>query len=1190
MLHKYDAARGRLVIEDFAMNSACAAGTGSFLDQQASRLGVSIEAAFGRLAMKSKHPPRVAGRCSVFAKSDMIHLQQQATPDYDIIAGLCFALARNFISSLGRGKRLERAIAFQGGVAHNKGVVRAFEELLELEAGELFIPPHFDKTGALGAILETLDKGKTTEYIGAKGLDSELGPVVEDGKRLEPLAFEGDTSGRHYIGKPECPPPAGQRTRAYLGIDVGSISTNVVAIDEAGNVLAKRYLMTAGRPLEAVRQGLQEIGEEIGDRIEILGCGTTGSGRYLTGDFVGADTIRNEITAQATAAAWLDPEVDTIFEIGGQDSKYISLKNGVVVDFEMNHACAAGTGSFLEEQAERLGINIKGEFGQMAVSCPNPIRLGERCTVFMESDVVHHQARGAKTDELVSGLAYSIVHNYLHRVVGDRRIGRKIFLQGGTMANAGVVAAFEKIVGQPMIVPRHHDVTGAIGMALIARQAMKQHPGPSRFRGFDLSHRHYEIEAFECPHCSNACEIKKVTLEGEEPLYYGARCDRYNVKKEAAAKSSIPDLFKERMQLLMKDDWIGDDQVLTRREGPIVGIPRFLVNFDLMPFWKTFFKALGIQAVLSSPTSTKLVHQGMEYLANEPCFPVKVAHGHVHDLRGKKIDYLFLPSIINMDQDDPHQPRNFLCPYIQTIPYTLTAALGLREEEMLRPVLHFADGPKRLARELAAVAEPLRRTGAEIRKAAMMAWDALMQFRAVMRARGREILESPLPGAERLVVIVGRAYNTCDPGLNLDLPKKLRNLGACPVPMDMLPLAQEDISADFPNMYWKYGQRILKASRVIRKNPRLAAIYLTNFSCGPDSFISSFFKKSMGHKPFLQLELDEHSADAGVITRCEAFMDSLGASDGRAYEFPHRLLPEPFFLHNNGNLRRTLYLPNMCNQAYVLAAAFRACGVEARVLPPSDETSMSLGRRFTTGKECVPCVITAGDMIRQLQKEGVDPSRAAFFMPSGGGPCRFGNYNALHKFVLQEYGYDQVPIFAPNQDSQFYTELKASRGGVARLAWNGIVAVDIFDKLLLAYRPYEKEPGLTDRVYWQCLNRVCEAIEKREDLSPVMREAAAAFQSIAPSNRGTKPQIGIVGEIYVRNHAFSNQNLVAPAFGGAQHRGRAAAGQSLSSRLLRRRGDSLGGNRSGVFRPGRQRNCQRDASDLHAGNDHHRGL
>jgi predicted CoA-substrate-specific enzyme activase len=348
---------------------------------------------------------------------------------------------------------LERAIAFQGGVAHNKGVVRAFEELLELQPGELFIPPHFDKTGALGAILETQDKSKTAQYVGAKGLDSELGPEVEDGKHLEPLTFEGDTNARHYIGKPECPPPAGQKTRAYLGIDVGSISTNVVAIDEAGNVLAKRYLMTAGRPLEAVRQGLQEIGEEIGDRIEILGCGTTGSGRYLTGDFVGADTIRNEITAQATAAAWLDPEVDTIFEIGGQDSKYISLKNGVVVDFEMNHVCAAGTGSFLEEQAERLGIDIKGEFGRMAISCPHPLRLGERCTVFMESDVVHHQARGAKTGELVSGLAYSIVHNYLHRVVGDRRIGRRIFLQGGTMANAGVVAAFEKIVGQPMIVP-----------------------------------------------------------------------------------------------------------------------------------------------------------------------------------------------------------------------------------------------------------------------------------------------------------------------------------------------------------------------------------------------------------------------------------------------------------------------------------------------------------------------------------------------------------------------------------------------------------------------------------------------------------------------------------------------------------------------------------------------------------------
>ncbi len=1123
---KFDADQQRLTIEDFAMNSACAAGTGSFLDQQASRLGVSIEDEFGRLALRSKTPPRIAGRCSVFAKSDMIHLQQQATPDYDIIAGLCYALARNFKGNLARGKQFTPPIAFQGGVAANIGVVKAFEDLLGLGPGELIIPQDFDKTGALGAVLDALDRKESPPYAGAQALRAQPGEAARTQAPVAPLVFEGDPSGRHYIGKPVIPPPAGRKTPAYLGVDVGSISTNVVAIDEEGNVLSKRYLMTAGRPIEAVRRGLREVGEEIADRVEILGCGTTGSGRYLTGDFIGADTVRNEITAQATAAAALDPRVDTIFEIGGQDSKYISLDNGVVVDFEMNHVCAAGTGSFLEEQAERLGINIKGEFGRLALSCKNPARLGERCTVFMESDIVHYQAAGAETDELVAGLGYSIVHNYLNRVVGDRRIGRHIFLQGGTMANAAVVAAFEKILGQQMIVPLHHDVTGAIGVGLLARDYMLQHPGPSRFRGFDLSNRNYEIESFECEDCSNACEVKKVIVEGEEPLFYGSRCMKYDVKGQEAPEPKSPDLFKERARLLMKS-WIGDDQVLTRRKGPKVGLPRFLVFYDLMPFWKSFLRALGIETVISATTNKKMVHRGVESLVSEPCFPVKIAHGHTLDLLDREVDYLLIPSIINMERDDQRQSHNFLCPYVQTIPYTLRSALGLRDSQLLRPVVQFERGLKVVAEQLTVLSKALNRKPQEIRKATHLAYGALQAFRKALRERGEEILRTSNGEYGQLVVVIGRSYNTCDPGLNLDLPRKLRDLGVCPMPLDMLPLADVDISSDFPNMYWKYGQRILKAARLIREDPRLSAVYLTNFGCGPDSFIASFFKRALGEKPFLQLELDEHSADAGVKTRCEAFIDSLNACGQRRFSFPERVFPEWQTFQGNGEPTvRKLYIPYMCEHAHPLAAAFRSRGLDAEVLPPSDDVSLGLGRRFTTGKECVPCVVTAGDMIRQLHQDGVNPDEVAFFMPSGTGPCRFGNYNALHKIVLQEYGFHQVPIFAPNQDTQMYDQLRVREGDPARPAWQGIVAVDVFDKLLLAYRPYESERGITEKVYRHCVRRVCETIEKGQALLPVMREAAEAFRDIAPAHRDGKPIIGIVGEIYVRNHAFSNQNIV----------------------------------------------------------------
>ena len=314
---------GHLKISDFSMNTLCAAGTGSFLDQQASRLGLTIEE-FGELALKSKTPPRIAGRCSVFAKSDMIHLQQIATPDYDIVAGLCYAMARNFKSNVGKGKDFAKPILFQGGVAANLGMRKAFQEVLELSDGELIIPKYFASMGAIGAILVTLEKKEKRQEAGTltlAPLRHYLEEHREDHTPLKPLSL----SPLHLVERKHGPTSSKasgeEKIEAYLGIDVGSISTNLVVIDRNKKVLAKRYLMTAGRPIEAVRTGLQEVGEEIGDRIEIRGVGTTGSGRYLTADFVGADLVRNEITAQATAAIHIDPEVDTIFEIGGQDSK-----------------------------------------------------------------------------------------------------------------------------------------------------------------------------------------------------------------------------------------------------------------------------------------------------------------------------------------------------------------------------------------------------------------------------------------------------------------------------------------------------------------------------------------------------------------------------------------------------------------------------------------------------------------------------------------------------------------------------------------------------------------------------------------------------------------------------------------------------------------------------------------------------
>jgi len=433
-------------VKEFSMNSVCAAGTGSFLDQQAERLRLTIEE-FSDLSLCSKKPPRIAGRCSVFAKSDMIHLQQIATPVEDIVAGLCFAVARNFKGSISRGRKIEAPVSFQGGVAANKGMVRAFREVFELD--ELYVPPDFSLMGALGAAFKNVDE-KKTNIFDLKKLENFIKSEKPPETGYKPLVLkEDDFLVRHnpanyelIIANCDHHVATAEPIKAYLGIDIGSISTNLAVIDENGSLLSKRYLMTAGRPIEAVKQGLKEIGDEIGEKVEIMGVGTTGSGRYMIADYVGADIVKNEITAQATAAAVIDKSVDTILEIGGQDSKYISLRDGVIVDFEMNKACAAGTGSFLEEQAEKLNIQIKNEFANLAFSAENPCRLGERCTVFMENSLMSNLQRGADKNNLLAGLAYSIVQNYINRVVSGKKIGENIFFQGGVAFNKSVATVF----------------------------------------------------------------------------------------------------------------------------------------------------------------------------------------------------------------------------------------------------------------------------------------------------------------------------------------------------------------------------------------------------------------------------------------------------------------------------------------------------------------------------------------------------------------------------------------------------------------------------------------------------------------------------------------------------------------------------------------------------------------------------
>jgi predicted CoA-substrate-specific enzyme activase len=873
-------------IADYDRSGECAAGTGSFIDQQALRMQYSVEEV-GCVVGEAKCAARIAGRCSVFAKSDMIHAQQKGYSPAEILRGLCDAVARNFRSSIVKSRPVNAPVALIGAVSQNTGVTQAMREAFGLKDGALCVPEHYAWCGAIGcAILESeeLRKRSMVEIHRLQQHD-----VEEHTQDTTPLSMENVVLLRDRV--PNYVPPAnGEKIPCFIGIDIGSVSTNVVVLDEFATVVHDIYLRTAGRPVDAVQQGLAEVERIWGSRLEVLGVGTTGSGRELIAEFVGADVVNDEITAHKTGAIHISQTlggepVDTIFEIGGQDSKFISIEHGVVTDFAMNEACAAGTGSFLEEQADKLGISIKGEFAKLALSAPAPTRLGERCTVFMERDVVGWMNKGETVPSLVAGLSYSIALNYLNRVVRGRKIGKVIYFQGGTAYNDAVTAAFAKVLGKKITVPPYNGVMGAIGMALIARQWQSATHQPSKFRGYDLEKLQRSTRDFVCKACSNLCDIKEYTIEGSKS-YWGDKCsDKFRKPSATDRKPVIEDLIAYREKLL-------EDIPVVKGSKIKVGLPRAMAMLERLPFWRRYFNELGIETVLSPVTDPRISAAGIDLCVAQPCYPVQVAHGHVKALADAGLDYILVANTADAETGDDSCTAHY-CPWNQTLPFVLRSAPGLEAHahKFLIPTLHFQLGQEQVKK---ALAETMKRLGVKARDSNRAVEAAYLEQRIFgerLLAAGTRALEILQAENEPGIVLAGRGYNLYDRGVNCDIPRKLRTrYGANVIPLDFLVTGHEPMEDLHSNMYWISGRKILHAARITAQYPNLHMVYITNFKCGPDSYIKHFAREAAG-APLLVLQFDGHGNDAGYMTRCEAYLDSKGIL--RCYQSSTEAPPSP---------------------------------------------------------------------------------------------------------------------------------------------------------------------------------------------------------------------------------------------------------------------------------------------------------
>jgi len=878
-------------IKDYEKSGDCAAGTGSFIDQQAFRLKYTIEE-IGNIASSASRSAKIAGRCSVFAKSDMIHAQQKGYEPPEVLKGLCEAVARNFKSSIVKGKRFSKLVLFIGGVAANSGVVQALREVFQLNEREMIVPPYYAWMGAIGAALIEMksfspDWRLDLEPLKLHSQNTFSTQLSTPALTMEKVVLLRDEVKSRVVRENE------RHINTYLGIDIGSVSTNVVLLDDHGDMIKEIYTRTEGRPIEVVSRCLQEIELEFGSQLEIRGVGTTGSGRELIGELVGADTVNDEITAHKTGAEFLaktmlKAQPDTIFEIGGQDSKYISLEKGVVVDFAMNEACAAGTGSFLEERAEELGISIKNEFARLALSSRQPVKLGERCTVFMQQDVAAHQQRGANKADLAAGLAYSIVYNYLNRVVRGRKIGEVIFFQGGTAYNDAIAAAFARVLNKRIIVPPYNGVIGAVGMALLAREKVMLTDAPSKFRGFNLDKVDYTLKEFTCKACTNFCQMQEFNVEGEK-TYWGDQCsDKFRRPRADQQKPVIEDLLGLYRQLFFQ----GYDP--TSPGKATIGFPRGMYIYEQFPFWHTFFTNLNYRVLLSDESNARIVKSGIEACVSEPCLPIQSYHGHVRDLLEKKVDWLFIPNTISADTSFKNV-NSYYCPWGQTLPFVLKSSPMLEEQaaKFISPPLRFREGPADLLKALTEHLKPLGEKRKDIERALDLAYEKQNTVKQKLLAAGEKALLRLQQSGEIGIVLVGRTYNVYDRGLTLDIGNKLRNYyGVNVIPVDFLPVDEVDISDINTNMYWNYGRKIIAAARIVGKYPNLHIIYITNFKCGPDSYVKHYITGT-SNKPFLTLQFDGHGNDAGYITRCEAYLDSKGAL--RRW----RTQPEPFVVESN---------------------------------------------------------------------------------------------------------------------------------------------------------------------------------------------------------------------------------------------------------------------------------------------------
>ncbi|UCD32563.1 MAG: activase [Desulfobacterales bacterium] len=1146
-------------ISSVRTGNKCASGTGEFFLQQLDRMSVSSKLA-ARWAAEEE-PYHVSGRCSVFCKSDCTHAINKGIPKSKVTAGLCKMMADKILELLKKAKK--RNIMVVGGSTQNHMMI----EYLRKEIPGLIVPEQAPYFEALGAALWALEHRTppmhdiSTLFKRNKTSFDTLPPLENFKDRVE---FNTMNMGEIRPGD-----------ICILGLDVGSTTTKAILLRKADNaMLASVYLRTDGDPIKASRQCYQSILEQMKKHVDpsditIEGLGVCGSGRQIAGLHALTSGVINEIISHAAAAVYFDPQVDTIFEIGGQDAKYTYITNAVASDYAMNEACSAGTGSFLEESArEALGVKME-EIAELALKGKHPLNFNDQCAAFIASDIKNAIHEGGKHEDIVAGLVYSVCMNYNNRVKGNRPVGKKVFMQGGVCYNRAVPLAMASLVGKPIIVPPEPGLMGAFGVALEVQKRIES--GLLAKQRFDLemlTNRTVEYgKSFICnggkDRCDRRCQIAIIKIE-KKTFPFGGACNRYyNMVNNIQHDIKGLDYIRVRQQLVF--DTCGTqsqadanrrsiatskskqakDLVKTPRKR--IGINRsFLVN-TYYPLYSTFFTELGFEPVISDSFS----QDGMDQRNAAFCYPAELSHGFFQFLLDteKPLEYIFLPHFKAVPVLNGNSSSQ-VCPFVQSETFYLQTAFHDMLEKLKRTGTKVLSPLIDLTKGLVMARQPLLETAMEMGASKQAADTAFIKAKkrqqaclTQMKTIGKQALRDLESDPGKMgVVIFARPYNGFVEEAHMGIPHKFATRGIPAIPFDFLTFDDE---ASKRHMYWGMGQRILKAAHIVNRHPQLFGTFITNFSCGPDSFIIGYFRELMGRKPSLTLELDSHTADAGLETRIEAFLDIASAyrqltKKKRWVPKKQTFVPSQTFMDNKAvkviassgekflmtDPRTTLLIPSMGKIATeFMAAVFRGKGFNVVPHPPSDESVLKLGRGNTSCKECLPLILTTGTLLNYIQNRKRDDEIVVYFMPTSSGPCRFGQYHIFMEDLIRRLEIPNVAMLSLTSENSY--------GGFGNdfqiKLWRSIVVSDVLEDVRSMLLANATDIKSAIKIFDKELELIKSKLKKGDShlLQEQLVRAVTTFRQISLRRPPSKvPTISIVGEIFVRRDAMSRQYLV----------------------------------------------------------------